>query len=164
MDLTRLTPTTRQTTRALQVTRISYVYLQYQTNRCRTGNSVAESKFVGCRCSWNSSTIHPMDITDRFSSTSNTCGGQERPSPDEAVIMARGRRLVPITFSPDIRVSPARTRTTATSNLATVMSSRLMLPVTRSSPRKRLRLQDSPPESQTPLPIISSLYSPSPDK
>ena len=95
MDLTRLTPTTRQTTRALQVTRISYVYLQYQTNRCRTGNSVAESKFVGCR---------------------------------------------------------------------SVMSSRLMLPVTRSSPRKRLRLQDSPPERQTPLPIISSLYSPSPDK
>merc|ERR1711902_370036 len=43
-------------------------------------------------------------------------------------------------------------------------SSRLMLPVTRSSPRKRLRLQDSPPERQTPLPIISSLYSPSPDK
>ena len=42
------------------------------------------------------STLHPMDITDRLSSTSNTCGGQERPSPDEAVIMARGRRLVPI--------------------------------------------------------------------
>ena len=104
------------------------------------------------------STLHPMDITDRLSSTSNTCGGHERPSPDEAVIMARGRRLVPITFS------PARTQKTATSNLATVMSSRLMLPVTRSSPRKRLRLQDSPPERQTPLPIISSLYSPSPDK
>jgi len=148
MDLTRLSPTTRQTTRALQ---------EIQSQRASLVDvDVLETPAP--------STLHPMDITDRLSSTSNTCGGQERPSPDEAVIMARGRRLVPITFSPDIRVSPARTRTTATSNLATVMSSRLMLPVTRSSPRKRLRLQDSPPERQTPLPIISSLYSPSPDK
>ena len=42
-------------------------------------------------------------------------------------------------------------------------SSRLLLPSSRDPPRKRLRLQDSPPERQR-LPVVSSLYSPSPDK
>ena len=40
----------------------------------------------------------------------------------------------------------------------------ITLPSRRSSPRKRLRLQDSPPSRQAPVPVVSSLYSPSPDK
>ena len=69
----------------------------------------------------------PTDITARLSSTSNTCSSlQAAPSPDEAVIVARGRRSLPLTFSPDVRVSPV-TRTRP----ATVVSSRLMLPATR---------------------------------
>ena len=68
---------------------------------------------------------------------------------------------MPLTFSPDIRQSPARNKMTSKMTPASV---RLMLPSTRSSPRKRLRLQDSPPQRQSPLPVISSLYSPSPDK
>ena len=69
----------------------------------------------------------PTDITARLSSTSNTCSSlQAAPSPDEAVIVARGRRSLPLTFPPDVRVSPV-TRTRP----ATVVSSRLMLPATR---------------------------------
>ena len=89
----------------------------------------------------------PMDITQRLSSTSNTCSSlQAGPSPDEAVIVARGRRSLPLTFSPDVRVSPV-TRTRP----ATVVSSRLMLPATRWVLASQV---SSPPHPHTPLPQV----------
>merc|ERR1719336_2021560 len=104
--------------------------------------------------------VRPVDITERMMFTANT---ELSPSPalsqDEEVIKARGRRSVPLIYSPDVTSSPVRTKTSKT-----VTSSRLLLPPTRSSPRKRLRLQDSPPARPGVSPVISSLYSPSPDK
>lgn len=80
------------------------------------------------------------------------------PSPDEMVIQARGRRQVPLTFSPDVTRSPLRQRIQGVLSPSRAQSSRLMLPSqTRSSPRKRLTLSDTPPG-------LAHLYSPSPDK
>ena len=105
--------------------------------------------------------VRPVDITERMMFTANT---ELSPSPalsqDEEVIKARGRRSVPLIYSPDVTSSPVRLK----SSSKTVTSSRLLLPPTRSSPRKRLRLQDSPPARSEMSPVISSLYSPSPDK
>merc|ERR1711953_1446901 len=85
--------------------------------------------------------VTPVDITERMMFSANT---ELSPSPalsqDEEVIKARGRRSVPLIYSPDVTSSPVRTK----SSSKTVTSCRLLLPPTRSSPRKRLRLQDSP--------------------
>ena len=100
----------------------------------------------------------PADITARMMFTANTdlsSSAGSVLSQDEEVIKARGRRSVPLIYSPDVICSPVRGKATT----KTVSTSRLILPPTRSSPRKRLRLQDSPPG-----PVLSSLYSPSPDK
>ena len=99
----------------------------------------------------------PANITARVMFTANTDvtgSAGSVLSQDEEVIKARGRRSVPLVYSPDLACSPVRSKT-----VKTIGSSRLLLPPTRSSPRKRLRLQDSPPG-----PVVSSLYSPSPDK
>ena len=113
------------------------------------------------------------------------------PSPDEMVITARGRRALPLTFSPDVHTTPLSQRmqrypgigngghTKGISQLArggggvgcygsntagwqTPPNSvtRLLLP-TRTSPRKRLTLTDSPPGSSLPA---ASTPSPSPEK
>ena len=113
------------------------------------------------------------------------------PSPDEMVITARGRRALPLTFSPDVHTTPLSQRmlrhpgmgnggyTKGISQLArggggvgcygstntgwqTPPNSvtRLLLP-TRTSPRKRLTLTDSPPGSTLPS---ASTPSPSPEK
>lgn len=111
----------------------------------------------------NRDNVTPVDITERMMFTANT---ELSPSPalsqDEEVIKARGRRSVPLIYSPDVTScsSPVRTK----SSSKTVTSCRLLLPPTRCSPRKRLRLQDSPPARSERSPVISSLYSPSPDK
>jgi len=115
--------------------------------------------------------------------TSFSSGGglppQPTPSPDEMVIAARGRRSLPLTFSPDVHTTPLRHRQPINqqgSNLGAQQGSgtnggplvanrarstrlgwqtppnsvsRLLLP-TRTSPRKRLTLTDSPPTSNTP--------------
>lgn len=118
------------------------------------------------------------------------------PSPDEMVITARGRRVIPLTFSPDVHTTPLSQRmqrprhgmgigygghSNGISQLArggggmichgtgsnnsgwqTPPNSvtRLLLP-TRTSPRKRLTLNDSPPGS---APHSASTPSPSPEK
>merc|ERR1719480_338470 len=85
-------------------------------------------------------------------------------SPDEMVIQARGRRQVPLTFSPDINHTPLRQQMQRAKLAALTQhgSSRLMLPShTRTSPRKRLTLSDSPPSSAS---CISQVFTPSPDK
>jgi len=80
------------------------------------------------------------------------------PSPDEMVIQARGRRQVPLTFSPDVHKSPLTSRTQGFHSPVRSQISRLMLPSqTRTSPRKRLNLHDTPPPGSVPS-------SPSPDK
>ena len=106
--------------------------------------------------------VTPVDITERMMFTANTeLSSPPALSQDEEVIKARGRRSVPLVYSPDVTSrSPVRPK----SSSKTVTSSRLLLPPTRSSPRKRLRLQDSPPARTGVSPVISSLYSPSPDK
>merc|ERR1719225_1519278 len=89
-------------------------------------------------------------------------------SPDEQVIQARGRRQVPLTFSPDINTTlstPLRQQM-ARAKLAAMSQAggRLMLPQshTRTSPRKRLTLSDSPPSSGPSC--LSTVFTPSPDK
>ena len=84
-------------------------------------------------------------------------------SPDELVIQARGRRQVPLTFSPDIN-SPLRQQMQRAKLAAMSQSSgsRLLLPAshTRTSPRKRLTLSDTPPSAS----CINQVFTPSPDK
>jgi len=88
-------------------------------------------------------------VVSADSSFSDDLGG---PSPDEMVITARGRRALPLTFSPDVHATPPRGLASANrcmSKLATRPNTgiaRLLLP-TRTSPRKRLTLSDSPPNT-----------------
>jgi len=85
-------------------------------------------------------------------------------SPDEMVIQARGRRQVPLTFSPDINHTPLRQQMQRAKIAAMSQSSgsRLLLPNSsvRTSPRKRLTLSDTPP----PNTCLAQVYTPSPDK
>ena len=88
-----LSPTTRQTTRALQE-------IQAQ----RPGLLVLEEEGVTVA----QLPTQPTDITDRVSWTVNLSDALDTPSPspDEMAIQARGRRKVPLTFSPDLTTSP----------------------------------------------------------
>jgi len=94
------------------------------------------------------------------------------PSPDEAAIQARGRRSIPLTYSPDINHTPLRQQMQRAKLAALSQSngaSRLLLPGTRdgvrTSPRKRLTLNDTPPASSNlPSPSLGQLFMPSPDK
>jgi len=85
-------------------------------------------------------------------------------SPDEMVIQARGRRQVPLTFSPDINHTPLRQQMQRAKIAAMSQSSgsRLLLPNSsvRTSPRKRLTLSDTPP----PNTCLAQVYTPSLDK
>ena len=99
-------------------------------------------------------------------------------SPDEAVIQARGRRQVPLTFSPDLANTPLRQQMQRAKLAAMSQQggagagagagSRLMLPLshTRTSPRKRLTLSDTPPPHPAPssTSCINQVFTPSPDK
>lgn len=118
------------------------------------------------------------------------------PSPDEMIITARGRRSIPLTFSPDVYHTPLRghpslaAAASSSSRYSKVVGvgagagqtqqcrgwqtppnscTRLLLP-TRTSPRKRLTLTDSPPprppsSDKGSSPVSSStLDTPSPDK
>lgn len=85
------------------------------------------------------------------------------PSPDELIINARGRRALPLTFSPDVHCTPPRgmanPRSISISKLARPNGmARLLLP-TRTSPRKRLNLTDSPPSSMA-APLLTATPSP----
>merc|ERR1712123_373969 len=94
----------------------------------------------------------------------------QKGSPDEMVIQARGRRQVPLTFSPDINHTPLRqqmqrAKLTALSQGSST-GSRLLLPTnsqTRTSPRKRLTLTDTPPSSSS-ITCLTPMYTPSLDK
>ena len=86
------------------------------------------------------------------------------PSPDEMIITARGRRALPLTFSPDVHSTPPRgigANPRSMSKLARPNTgiARLLLP-TRTSPRKRLTLSDSPPNSSSSM--VTNTPSPDP--
>jgi len=92
-------------------------------------------------------------------------------SPDEAVIQARGRRSIPLTYSPDINHTPLRQQMQRAKLAALSQggsNSRLLLPGgregVRTSPRKRLTLNDTPPSSSIPSPNLAHLFHPSPEK
>jgi len=128
-----LSPTTRQSTRALQEIQSQIGFLTPSGDR------------------------GGMNIAGNLISSMNT----PTPSPDEMVIQARGRRQVPLTFSPDVSRSPHRHRFQGKLSPNFQHNLRLMLPTqTRSSPRKRLNLTDTPPSVHG----ISHIYTPSPDK
>ncbi len=144
-----------------------------------------------------STLTNPPAITPELLSTINalipagasSAGFRMNPSPDEMVIRQRGRREVPLTFSPDV-LTPQRMQRQRHQAFAKNGGAgggggggmtRLLLP-TRSSPRKRLTLGDdsnsfaisstsTPTKSDSSFsPDLSSsssssvLHTPSPDK
>ena len=88
-----LSPTTRQTTRALQE-------IQAQ----RPGLLVLEGEGLAVA----PVPVQPTDITDRVRWSVNLATSLDTPSPspDELAIQARGRRRMPLTYSPDLISSP----------------------------------------------------------
>lgn len=104
-----------------------------------------------------------MAITPSTSTSADSSFEDFGPSPDEMVINARGRRSLPLTFSPDVHATPPRGMNNQRSISKLARSNggmaRLLLP-TRTSPRKRLTLSDSPPSA-----MASSILNatPSPD-
>ena len=110
----------------------------------------------------------PLQIPERRRLSGNNFDDSfgHNESPDEMVIQARGRRQVPLTFSPDIS-TPLRQQMQRAKLAAMSQSSgtsRLMLPhsTTRTSPRKRLTLSDTPPSATASC--INQVFTPSPDK
>jgi len=153
-----LSPTTRQTTRALQ---------EIQSQQL-TGILVLDD--VPITNNQDNNTLNALELADRMRWNVNFDPNltTPNPSPDEMVIQARGRRQIPLTFSPDINHTPLRQQMQRAklNNLSSTRSptrgpaSRLLLPSqTRTSPRKRLTLSDTPPSF-----TISQVYTPSPDK
>ena len=93
------------------------------------------------------------NISTSSSSADSSYDHDVGPSPDELVITARGRRSLPLTFSPDVHSTPPRGSGNARglSKLARSAGvARLLLPK-RTSPRKRLTLSDSPPAASNSL-------------
>ena len=166
-----LSPTTRRTTRVLQEIEAHGMTLE----ELRISQAVQTVPVVRevLRPSLTTPTTNtvaqqpPAPERRRLSGNNFDDSFGQSGSPDEQVIQARGRRQVPLTFSPDVNTTPLRQQM-ARAKLAAMSQAggRLMLPQshTRTSPRKRLRLQDSPPARTGVSPVISSLYSPSPDK
>jgi len=156
--LTTLTPPTTQVLRPAnntaaptntnQVLRTTYNAL-FQTTPDNTANRVNNEPLIPER----------RRLSGNFDDSYGQAG-----SPDEMVIQARGRRQVPLTFSPDINHTPLRQQMQRAKLAAMSQSSgsRLLLPNSsiRTSPRKRLTLSDTPP----PTSCISQVYTPSPDK
>lgn len=145
-----LSPTTRQTTRALQE-------IQSQRPNLLVVQQGGDGQEL---IQFTPLPMQPIDITDRMRWSTNLISSPN-PSPDEMVIQARGRRTIPLTYSPDIRQVTRQSQSGLTQSPTRPHTSRLLLsPTSRSSPRKRLTLSDTPPSG----PVSSSFYSPSPDK
>ena len=154
-----LSPTTRRTTRVLQEIEAHGMTLE----ELRISQTVQTAPPVV------RALATPPQERRRLSGNNFDDSFGQSGSPDEQVIQARGRRQVPLTFSPDINTTlstPLRQQM-ARAKLAAMSQAggRLMLPQshTRTSPRKRLTLSDSPPSS-SPTSCISTVFTPSPDK
>merc|ERR1739846_6102 len=149
--LTTLTPTTNHILRPAQNTATPRTTNNtlFQTTPDNTANRVNNEPLIPER----------RRLSGNFDDSFGQAG-----SPDEMVIQARGRRQVPLTFSPDINHTPLRQQMQRAKLDAMSQSSgsRLLLPNSniRTSPRKRLTLSDTPP----PTSCISQVYTPSPDK
>jgi len=158
-------PTTRQTTRTLQELgggRLSGIFnlREMGDNLLNQSQGTPGARQNGLNATNPNNTINAnnMNIINNVNNTppvlrDNNISGSElmfathTPSPDEAVIQARGRRQVPLTFSPD--VTPLRQQMQRSKlALAHQNNSRLSLPNIRISPRKRLTLSDTPPSAQ----------------
>jgi len=105
-----------------------------------------------------------INISTPSFSADSSFGEDFGPSPDEMIITARGRRALPLTFSPDVHSTPPRGiggNPRSMSKLARPNTgiARLLLP-TRTSPRKRLTLSDSPPTNSSSSVVTNT---PSPD-
>lgn len=152
--LTTLTPPTTQVLRPAaptttnQVLRTTHNPL-FQTNPDNTANRGNNEPLIPER----------RRLSGNFDDSFGQAG-----SPDEMVIQARGRRQVPLTFSPDINHTPLRQQMQRAKLAAMSQSSgsRLLLPSynIRTSPRKRLTLSDTPPPSS----CLAQVFTPSPDK
>jgi len=156
-----LSPTTRRTTRVLQEIEahgMSLEELRISQQQPVTGLALAAPT--------NTQPAQNRLERRRLSGANFDDSFGQSGSPDEQVIQARGRRQVPLTFSPDINTTPLRQQM-ARAKLAAMSQAggRLMLPQshTRTSPRKRLTLSDSPP-SASPSSCLSAVFTPSPDK
>ena len=153
-----LSPTTRRTTRVLQEIEAHGMTLE----ELRISQAVQTVPVVRALAT-------PPQERRRLSGNNFDDSFGQAGSPDEEVIQARGRRQVPLTFSPDVNTTlstPLRQQM-ARAKLAAMSQAggRLMLPQshTRTSPRKRLTLSDSPPSS-SPTSCLSTVFTPSPDK
>ncbi|XP_023333508.1 uncharacterized protein LOC111705248 [Eurytemora carolleeae] len=139
-------PTTRQTTRTLQdlnERRVSGIF-----NLREMGNNLLQNQDNQVlRPNPNHTHTPPILRDNNVSGSENRLQDGHTPSPDEAVIQARGRRQVPLTFSPDVTPLRQQMQRAKLSNIQGA-NSRLSLPNIRLSPRKRLTLSDNPPSPQ----------------
>lgn len=147
-----LSPTTRQTTRAMQELGGGGRAFSLRDLAMAVDNRETDSPLI--------QVIRPIttplretpaaaEPAERRLSLSNI-SSSHTPSPDEMVIQARGRRQVPLIFSPDL--TPLRQQMQRTKLTGQAHASRLSLPANlRMSPRKRLILNDSPSNLSSPL-------------
>lgn len=165
-----LSPTTRRTTRVLQEIEAHGMTLEeLRISQAVQAVPVVREVLRPSLATPTTNTVAlqpPPQERRRLSGNNFDDSFGQSGSPDEQVIQARGRRQVPLTFSPDVNTTPLRQQM-ARAKLAAMSQAggRLMLPQshTRTSPRKRLTLSDSPPSS-SPNSCISTVFTPSPDK
>ncbi|TRY71795.1 hypothetical protein TCAL_01054 [Tigriopus californicus] len=136
------------------------------TRRRQRGRGVVVLDNVTAASNMTNRTAFTPEFLNRFDGASNNLPGlMATPSPDELVIQARGRRRFPLTFSPDVYHTPVRQRhrmsSLASASQTNPGMTRLLLP-TRTSPRKRLTLSDSPPNRSSTR-CCSVFETPSPD-
>jgi hypothetical protein len=94
-----------------------------------------------------SSRVPPLPVTPVMNLMSTL--PTPSPSPDELIILQRGRRKVPVTWSPDIKRTPIKVPGSPSRSCSIVL---------RSSPRKRLLLGDeTPPQELTPRKVSRML-------
>jgi len=84
-------------------------------------------------------TDHHVNIMNTTISNLPTSMMTPSPSPDELIIQQRGRRKIPVTFSPDIDTIKQNNQETPTKSGSNFNKSSIVL---RSTPRKRLLLND----------------------
>jgi len=163
---TPLSPTTRQTTRALQEMtgrRTSALFnLRDIGNNLieQTNNQHPQPLTNGRQQLLTATTVNTPQqmlrdaardtpvLRDNNVSGAGSFLSTHTPSPDEAVIQARGKRQIPLIYSPDITPLRQQMQRNKLAAVQQSQNSRLSLPNIRISPRKRLNLTDTPPSPQ----------------
>ncbi|XP_050521064.1 uncharacterized protein LOC126894243 [Daktulosphaira vitifoliae] len=85
-------------------------------------------------------TDHHVNIMNTTIANMPTSMMTPSPSPDELIIQQRGRRKIPVTFSPDIDSIKQNNQETPTKSSSSILNKSSI--VLRSTPRKRLLLND----------------------